>query len=197
MTTPAWAGIELAATAVALAALVVLHLLPTGLSPVHNAVSQYGITRYRQGYRVLTIGLGVAGLAAAALVADGFPRSGRTLVVALLVLFGVCRLVISWFPMDRPGTSRSRHGAAHLALAAGAFISIALVASRMQRVVGHPLGAGFQHALAIASWLLLIGLLGLLVTGRFDPRHRYFGAAERLIYAGSFLLLFATGLRLR
>lgn len=32
--------------------MIILHLLPTGLSPVRNAVSQYGITRYRQGYRI-------------------------------------------------------------------------------------------------------------------------------------------------
>jgi hypothetical protein len=197
MTTPVWAGTELATSVLALVALVVLHLLPTGLSPIHNAVSQYGITRYRQGYRVLTVGLGVAGLAAAALVAERYPRPGRAVIVALLVLFGLCRLVISWFPMDRPGTPRTGRGAAHLALAAGAFLSIALVANRMQRAAGHALGDGYRNALAVAAWLLLLGLLGLLITGRFDPRHRYFGAAERLIYAGSFLLLIATGLRLR
>lgn len=59
-----WAGLALGATACAPAAMIILHLLPTGLSPVRNAVSQYGITRYRQGYRILTVALGVAGLAA-------------------------------------------------------------------------------------------------------------------------------------
>ena len=39
----------LAAVAVAVGALVTLHVLPTGLSPVRDAVSHYGITRYRLG----------------------------------------------------------------------------------------------------------------------------------------------------
>jgi len=44
--------IALLALAVVVASLTYLHLEPTGLSPVRNAVSQYGITSFRAGYRV-------------------------------------------------------------------------------------------------------------------------------------------------
>ena len=43
--------ISLVALAVVVGSLSALHLLPTGLSPVRNAVSQYGITGYRALYR--------------------------------------------------------------------------------------------------------------------------------------------------
>ena len=45
----------LLALAVTVASLGYLHFAPTGLSPVRNAVSQYGITPFRAGYRVATL----------------------------------------------------------------------------------------------------------------------------------------------
>ncbi|MDA8199230.1 MAG: hypothetical protein M0Z54_07355 [Thermaerobacter sp.] len=35
--------------------LLYLHLVPTGLSPIQNPVSPYGITPYRGGYRAATL----------------------------------------------------------------------------------------------------------------------------------------------
>jgi hypothetical protein len=52
--------IALAALAVTVASLGYLHLAPTGLSPIRNAVSQYGITPFRTGYRAATIAFAVA-----------------------------------------------------------------------------------------------------------------------------------------
>lgn len=199
MAAEAWAGVELGATACALAAMIVLHALPTGLSPVRNPVSQYGITRYHQGYRVLTVALGVAGLAAAAAVATAYPPQRRSTIVTLLVVFGLCRLAISWWPMDTPGQPRSRHGTVHVALAVGAFLTVTAAADKMRQTVAQAaqaFGAGYGAALDAAFWLLVIGLVGLVVTRRIDTRHRYFGAAERLIYIGAYLLLIATGISL-
>lgn len=188
------AGVDLVATVAALVALVALHVLPTGLSPVHQPVSQYGITRYRQGYRVLTLALGVAGLASAAVVAQTYPPSRRATIVGLLVVFGVCRLLISWWPMDAPGEPRSRHGAIHVVLAIGAFLSATLAAGRMQNaVVGSGFGPGYNTALVTAFWLLVAGLIGTAVMRRTEG-HLYFGAAERVIYVGLFVMLAATGL---
>ena len=53
--------IALAALAATVASLGYLHLAPTGLSPIRNAVSQYGITPFRAGYRAATIAFAVAG----------------------------------------------------------------------------------------------------------------------------------------
>ena len=47
-------AVPLLALAVVVASLVYLHIEPTGLSPLRNAVSQYGITSFKAGYRVAT-----------------------------------------------------------------------------------------------------------------------------------------------
>ncbi|TWP34550.1 DUF998 domain-containing protein [Leekyejoonella antrihumi] len=193
MTSPLVAGVDLAATTVALAAMIVLHALPTGLSPTHDPVSQYGITRYRRGYRVLTVALGVAGLSAAAAVAIAYPPRQRFTIVAMLVVFGLCRLAISWWPMDAPGQPRSSHGTTHVMLAFGAFGAVTVAATRMRETAPLPFNSGYHDAFDAAFWLLVIGLVGLFITRRLDARHRYFGAAERLIYAGIYVLLIATG----
>ena len=57
--------LDLAGLTAAVVSLTYLHLAPTGLSPLRNAVSQFGITEYRAGYRAATVALAVAGLGAA------------------------------------------------------------------------------------------------------------------------------------
>ena len=60
------AGLALIASglSIGVVALVVLHLMPSGLSPLRNPVSQYGITRFKAGYRVQTLAYGLAGAGA-------------------------------------------------------------------------------------------------------------------------------------
>lgn len=196
MSAQLWAGVDLVATACALAAMVALHVLPTGLLPTRNPVSQYGISRYRQGYRVLTVALGAAGLAAAAVIGTSTPIAQQPTIVALLVVFGVCRLAISWWPMDPPGHPRSGTGTVHLALAVGAFGSITAAAGELRRSAPqlHQLaGVGHGAALGIAFWLLLVGIAAMVLAQRLDQRWRYFGAAERVVYAGIYVLLIAIG----
>lgn len=91
---------------VGLAALVLLHVLPTGLSPLRNVVSQYGISEYRAGYRVQTLAYAVAAIGIATL-----PGSVGV-VVALCAIFAAARALISWFPMDAPGATRTGRAAA-------------------------------------------------------------------------------------
>jgi len=93
---------------------------PTGLSPVRNAVSQYGITPFRAGYRVATIAFAAAGIALAAGIGLALGSGGRPVVV-LLVIFAIARAAISWFPMDVPGSERTSTGQMHGLLAIGAF----------------------------------------------------------------------------
>lgn len=202
MTAQPWAVVDLAGTAVAVAALVVLHLLPTGLSPMRDPVSQYGITRYRLGYRVQTIAFGIAGIAAAVTVATGLHVPHRKATVALLVVFGLCRLVISWWPMDSPGAPTSTRGTVHLFLAVIAFLTAPIAANRLLAAVGDaasgtttPFGAGPRTALTVAFWLMIAGLVGMFFLRRLGGR-RFFGAAERLIYLGIVVLLSTIGLAL-
>jgi len=153
----------LAATAVSVGAIVVLHVLPTGLSPMRNAVSQYGITRYRLGYRIQTIALAVAGAAAAVGLAEAAPGRARALI-ALVIIFALVRLVISWFPMDEPGGERTSHGSMHGLIAIVTFIAIAAAAGRLgsvaKQVPGWTTLATVSSAIA---WLMVASLIAMMV----------------------------------
>ena len=111
--------------AVTVASLAWLHARRTGFSWVRNAVSEYGITPFRSGYRVATIAFGVAGLALAIGIDRAITGHGNAGVVALLVVFAAARGAISWFPMDAPAAPRTSTGVIHVLLASVAFLSIA------------------------------------------------------------------------
>jgi hypothetical protein len=190
-------GVVVAAgSAVAFSALVTLHVLPTGLSPIRNAVSQYGISRYWIGYRVATIALGIAGLAAALGISASL--SGTTsLVIALLVVFGLARLIISWFPMDEPGSERTSSGHAHGLIALTTFAAVAIAAARLGSLLSN---TGQWHAEAKSvqalGWVLVIVALGMVFSGRTLGSVKVFGAVERLFYLAifAFMAVVATAL---
>ena len=164
---------------VGVAALVALHLLPTGLSPVRSPVSQYGICPYRLGYRVQTIAYALAGLGAA-LGAAAVPSSTWA-VVALLAVFALARAAISWFPMDRPGGQRTETGRRHGLLAIAAFGAVTIAANRLaaglDRARIHPSLAGASAGLGVA---MLAALVGMGLDRRGGGRH--FGLIERGFY---------------
>jgi uncharacterized protein DUF998 len=193
-------AICLGATAVAVGALVVLHLLPTGLSPMHNAVSQYGITRYRLGYRVQTISFGVAGAAAAVGLAEAAPGRAHALI-ALVVVFALARLVISWFPMDEPGGEHTNHGQLHGLLAIVTFLAIALAAQRLGTVAQQVPGwSALSTVSGAIAWLMVASLVAMMVVGRRARINRarpsYFGAAERVFYLAIVAWLVGVGVAL-
>ncbi len=160
-----------------------LHFQPTGLSPVRNAVSQYGITRFRAGYRVATIAFGVSALALAAGIYRAVPRGGRALVAALLLAFAAARCLISWFPMDTPGQARTQSGQRHGLLAFVAFPSVTIAAFRLGSVLSNEQR---WHSLATIStalgFAMLVCLVGLSVARSAPPVRAVFGAVERGFY---------------
>lgn len=174
------AVIAIAGVTVGVAALVVLHALPTGLSPVRDAVSHYGITRFRWGYRVQTVAYAVAG---AGVVAGLVALPGHyTLTIALCALFTLCRAVIGWAPMDAPGTPATSTGRTHGILAIGAFASLGLAAGVLPRSLAR---AGVDAVPAAVSGILAIVMLAALVGMSVDRRAgaRHFGFIERVFYA--------------
>jgi hypothetical protein len=183
-TTTEIAGIvSLAGLAGVIGSLGYLHLAPTGLSPAHNAVSQYGITEYRLGYRVATISFGIAGIALAIGLHAALPAPGTSVVVTLLVAFAAGRFAISWFPMDAPGTPRTSTGQAHGLIAIVTFGSAVIAAFRL----GSVLRVGPRwHSLSPVSTglgvVMAVCILGMIL-GRSSPSwRRMFGAVERLFY---------------
>ncbi|HZV25099.1 MAG TPA: DUF998 domain-containing protein [Acidothermaceae bacterium] len=190
----------LAATAVGVGAIVVLHVLPTGLSPMRNAVSQYGITRYRLGYRVQTIALAVAGGAAAVGLAEAAPGRARA-VIALVIIFALARLVISWFPMDEPGGERTNHGVMHGLIAIVTFLAIAIAAARLGTVAKQVPGwTTLATVSSVIAWLMAASLVAMMVVRRgaraTHSTPNYFGAIERVFYLAivAWLVLVGVGL---
>jgi hypothetical protein len=166
-----------AGLAVGLAALVLLHFLPTGLSPLRNAVSQYGISEYRAGYRVQTLAYAVAGIGAAIGIA-ALPGSVG-IVVALCAIFAAARALISWFPMDAPGATRTRTGSRHGVLAIAAFLAAGFASRELVSLLNrdgiHP---GIAAASDVLALLMALSLIGMALARRTP----YFGVVERAFY---------------
>jgi hypothetical protein len=162
--------------------LVVLHLLPTGLSPIRNPVSQYGISKYRAGYRNMTIAYGVAGVGAAIGIAS-LPGS-PAVTVLLCAIFAIARAVISWYPMDEPGGERTVTGRRHGLLAIAAFLAIALASRQFAVLLNHD---NVQPGLATASNVCGLVMLASLIITVFVRRGGLpgFGAVERVFYLGA------------
>lgn len=162
---------SIACVAAATVVLVRLHLLPTGLDPVPDAVSDYGTTRFHAHYRVMVVLLG----AGAALLAAGLSARTEAGSLVWLWLYAGSRLAIAGFMTDRDPPPSTTEGRVHLLLAALAFTSIAIAASDVR-------WSGSPGALSAIAYGVVATALGTLVT-RITPRLRpVFGLVERLLY---------------
>lgn len=187
------AALIAAGLVVGVAALLALHLLPSGLSPVRDPVSQYGISRYRMGYRVQTIAYAVAGLGAAIGLAV-LPGS-TALPVVLCGVFAASRAVISWFPMDAPGGPSTRAGGQHGLLAAATFLSVALAALALARALNRSHVDALSATLTEAFAAVMIAALVAMVFDRRTGGGR-FGLVERAFYLGMTAWLVTLGVLL-
>jgi len=168
--------------AVAVVAFVWLHLAGTGLSPLQAAVSRYGISPAKQGYRVLTISLGLGGASVAVGVSRAVSGPGTDAVVTALALFAVARALISWFPMDQTGES-STHGRIHGLLALVAFAGIAYASIRLGKVLRqHQPWSALSSVSLDLGWVMLADLVAFAASRIAIDLRKYFGALERLFY---------------
>jgi hypothetical protein len=189
-------SIALAGTTSCLLTLIVLHVLPTGLSPLTNPVSQYGITSYRLGYRVQTIAMGIAAIAAATGISKLGIRGG-SLVAVLLAIFGAARLAISWFPMDVPGAARTESGRRHGLLALAAFGGATLAALRLGAdISGSNVWVHARGPIAGLGIKMLVCLISMGAARRSETMRHYFGLVERAFYAGTIGFLFVVAIDL-
>src|SRR6202167_6159932 len=156
------------------AALVLLHVLPTGYNPVHDAVSDYAIGRYRAGFWVFATAGAVSGVALAIALARSDPPK-PTLTIAMLLLSGAARVLIPLFPTDQSGGRfQTLTGTIHMVLAVVIFASIAVAASNLGGTLGHEPA---WHAVKglVDGWLpwvitITASLTGLAIIGpRLKP----------------------------
>jgi hypothetical protein len=167
------------------ALLVRLHLLPTGLNPVRDAVSDYGATRFHPLYRAMVVALGAGGL----LLAVGLARGTDAQSLPWLWVYGVSRIAIAGFMIDRDPPPYTREGRIHWLLAATAFTGIALAASNIDWTGAPGALRPIGHAVAATA-------IGTFVTRVVRPLRAVFGLVERLLYATSLTWLLTAALAL-
>jgi len=125
------------AAAAQAAALIALHLLPTGYNPKLDAVSDYGIGRYRGVFLAQTLAGAAACFALAIALGDAKP-SMPTLAIVLLVIAGIARFLIPVFPTDQNGSRfQTVRGTTHMILAIVIFAAIIIAASKLGSTLEH------------------------------------------------------------
>jgi hypothetical protein len=157
-----------------------LHVLSTGYSPVHDAVSYYRVGRYASLFRVGLWSGSISALALTAGLAVGagrLPLAGRDLV--FLGLAAVSRIGESLFTTTLEGRRLSRSGALHYVFAILTFgftyAAISGLTAGLTRLHPWVEAAGLLRRLAGAT---LVGLI--LVVATLLPRLRnLFGLCER------------------
>ena len=187
--------LALVCLAVGIGALVVLHVVPTGLSPVRDAVSDYGAGRYAWGYRTLVVAIG----AAAAAEAVGFSTDGSagTAGIVWLAVYAVSRVAIAWTPTDLPGAPRTPTGRLHALLAITAFTAIAVATSTIPGdLPGGPPWGDWADLLGTLGTLVVVTAVGTAVTIVVPPFRRVFGLVERLLYVTSLAWLLVAAVAL-
>ena len=174
------------AAAAQAAALIALHLLPTGYNPKLNAVSDYGIGRYRGVFWTQTLAGAVACFALGLALGDAKP-SMPALAIVLLVIAGIARLLIPVFPTDQNGSRfQTAQGTIHMILAIVIFAAIIVAASKLGSTLEHrPAWHGVEGWLTTLPWIMTGAAVGILVALRGPRLKRIFGLFERLFYVSS------------
>ena len=177
----AFGVIAIVAVSVQVVILVALHALPTGYHPVRDAISDYGVGRYR-GYFWAQL---VAGALACAFVAfalaDLHPYA-PTVVVALLLANTVARLLMPAFSTDQSGNRfGSAKGTVHMLLAFVAFGAVAAAATGLGGLFTHyPAWHGAKGLLVVLGWVVLTGAVATALALLGPRLKRVFGLIERL-----------------
>ncbi|MDX6666161.1 MAG: hypothetical protein QOG68_2367 [Solirubrobacteraceae bacterium] len=174
-----------------------VHLLPTGLTPLSDAVSDYGAGAYHRYYRAMVVLLG----AGTGLLVVGLARDSEAgaLGLTFLGIYAAARLAIAWFMTDLPGRPVTTEGRVHLVLAAIAFTSIAFGASDVTTSVQDSPGwnGGVSGVLLFESRAIVVTAVLTLVAYLVPQvRERAFGAVERLLYVAGVAWLVTTATHL-
>jgi hypothetical protein len=185
------------ATAVQAGALVALHLLPTGYNPVRDAVSDYGVGRYRSVFWLQAVAGGVGSLALAVALAQLDPFT-PDLVVIMLAVSAVARFLIPFFRTDQ-GDSRFETvpGRVHMLLAVVSFGGLTVAATSLWHTLRHY--AAWHSAkgwLTITPWVMLGSVAALVLALRVPRLERHFGLYERLFYASSIAWVLVVAIKL-
>ena len=188
--------VTVVAIAVQTVALVALHLLPTGYDPRIDAVSDYGIGKYRGWFWAQALAGAVGCFTLAIALGDAKP-SMPSLAIVLLVIAGLARLFIPVFPTDQNGSRwQTVPGAIHMILAIAIFTAIIVASGNLGSTLEHrPAWHGVKGWLNVLPWVMTGGAVGTLIAMR-GRRLTHVGWFERLFYVASILWFFIVAIEL-
>ncbi len=176
----AFATIAVLAASVQVIVLVLLHILPTGYDPVRDAISDYGVGRYRRYFwgQLLAGGLACIGVA---LALTGLHPYVPTFVVAMLLANAVARFLMPAFPTDQSGNRfATTTGTIHMVLAIVAFAAVAAAATGLNGLFAHyPEWNGVKGLVVTLGWLVLAGAVGCALALVGPRLKQIFGLIER------------------
>jgi hypothetical protein len=183
--------------AVQTAALVVLHVLPTGYDPIRDAVSDYGVGPYRAWFWLQAVAGGLACLALGIALAKLHPFTPTQVVVALIVT-AATRFLIPFFATDQSGSRfKTLHGTIHMILAVVAFGGLVWAATGLWATLQHyPAWHGAESFLTIVPWIMLGSVIAVVLAIRGPRLKPFFGIFERLFYLSSLAWLFVVSIDL-
>lgn len=191
-------GIAAAAlVAVQATALVVLRVLPTGYSVVSDAVSDYGVGRFRAWFWLQVVSGGIACLLVGVALDQQHPFTPTAAVVALTVT-AAARMLVPFFATDQ-GRSRFQtlHGTVHMLLAVVAFGGLVWAATSLWSTLRHyPAWGGLEGPLTVLPWIMLGSVAAVVVAIRGPRLAPLLGVFERLFYLSSITWLMIVAVEL-
>jgi hypothetical protein len=157
----------------------VFHLVNRKLSPVTNAVSEYGIG----GTESLFVVYGLIGSLGAVLLAVATLTTSTatfpTRVPVYLVLLAVIRLGVLRFHTDLQGEKRTKNGRFHFIFAVATFALTYMTVAAAQPTVDAISESIIGIILETLSWTAAISLVAVVVA-LLTPLRIYFGLVERI-----------------
>jgi hypothetical protein len=166
----------------------VFHFVDRNLSPVTNAVSEYGIGGTASLFVVYglvgSLGALLLGVATLTTSAATFP----TQVPLYLVLLAAVRLGVLRFHTDIRGEKKTKEGRFHFIFAIATFaLTYMTVAAAQPTVHGISLST-IDVVIETLSWIAAVSLMAVVVT-LLTPLRTYFGLIERIFLLSTALWL--------
>ncbi|MGO4453833.1 DUF998 domain-containing protein [Arthrobacter sp. RAF14] len=176
-----FAGIAVALFSLRLLLFLLLHVLPGGIHPIHDTVSDYAASSERRTRLLAATASWTAAAAWLALGAGVLSSTGRPDLALAGWLLGVGTLlaVMPFVPTDRSGSTTTRRGRMHLLLAIAWFtIAYSTIGPLGRLIAGSPVAADLlRHLDTIAAASLAALIVALLAR---PLRRRFFGLSERV-----------------
>ncbi|GGG58008.1 DUF998 domain-containing protein [Paenibacillus radicis (ex Gao et al. 2016)] len=184
-------------TSVAIICLIMLHVLPTGYTPIRDAVSDYGVGSYRGWFWLQVVAGGLACLFLAIALSQLRPFTPTNVVIALLVTT-VSRILLPFFATDQGGSRfQTIQGSIHMILAVFNFGGLVWAAKALWATLSHyPVWQDAESLLNILASVMLWCVIAVVVGLVIPWFKNFFGLFERLFLLSTYLWFFFISIEL-